>query len=330
VVGVVAGSVLALAVVAGLVVWRLVGAGGDDDVDRSTLPQGAALPDDVALWTVMVGSAERIQVGSPESEAVGLDALGDSVSWPTLTKDRRTILYLRADSDTGPDELWAAGSGGEHPRRIIDDPDCTSVGRPSVNPAGTAVAVVCKESSTDQGGPGIWIYSVGGNLEHQLEQGETVGNPTWTADGRSLVYWRQYTDPESNAVGSNLYAAAIDDDGAEPVRLTEGPVLDELPVVTPDSSAVIFVRRTAPDGPRGLFIMALREEGATLARKAKARPMAASDQLGSGTQPTLSPAGTVLWFLNKQAVYEAAVDAAAVAQPVDGLAGVDKVSWSRR
>jgi len=334
---VVAGCLVALAVVAGLVVWQLVGGDGSEPTPAggSTLPQGAELPAEAVLWTVTDGRTERVQRGGTGLPVVDLGVLGDAVSWPTLTNDRRTILYLKADSVSGPDELWAAGSHGEDPRRIITDPDCKSVGRPAVNPAGTEVAVVCKESSGDLGGPGIWIYSVDGTREHKHAWGPDVGNPTWTADGRSLVYWQQQTDTKvGNGDGSSLYVVAADDEDAVPRRLTSGAFRDELPVVTPDLSAMVFVRY-AGTGTRELYLMEFDEDGATLEDKKKSPStrMEASDAGVSDTQPTLNIHGTELWFLKGDEVYRTDVDTHADATPVSDVpseSGVHQLSWSRR
>jgi hypothetical protein len=330
---VVAGCLLALAIVAGLVVWQLVG-GGDDEGPAvpSPLPQGDALADDVALWMVKEGEEkiERIQFGGPESPSEPLDALGGWVTWPTLTKDRRTILYLSANFALGPDTLWAAGSHGEDQRRIIDDPTCPSAGRPSVNPAGTEVAVVCKRSSTDAGGPDIRIYSTDGTLQRTFDWDKTVGNPTWTADGRSLVYWQQTTTKIGDGRGSNLYVVAADDQDAEPRKLTSGPFRDELPVVTPDLSAMVFVRLSKSE-TRELYLMELNGDGANLAPLGQSTRMAASDEGVPDTQPTLSPDEPKLWFLKDDQVYETHVDVDSAAVPVNDVpTGVDHISWSRR
>jgi len=333
----VAGSLVVLAVVAGLVVWLLGNRGSEEPRDGQTLPQGAALDDEVALWIVKEGEGdtkapERILVGHPGPTAEPLDDLGDFVTWPTMTEDRHTIFYLSAESASGPDTLRAAGSHGEKPQPIITDKTCPSPGRPAVNPAGTAVAVVCKLNSGDSGGPDIRIYSVDGDLQRRYAWGETVGNPTWTADGRSLVYWQQTDDRVGRGFGSNLYVVSADDEHAERKQLTRGAFRDELAVVTPNLRAMVFVRLSNSE-PRDLYLMAFGEDGATLQDKdhGQSERMEASTAGVSDSDPTLSPEGTRLWFLKGSDVYESKVDVKSTATRVgDTPTGVDQLSWSRR
>ncbi len=59
--------------------------------------------------------------------------------------------------------------------------------------------------------------------------------PSWSADGRYLVYSAKRDSNE------NLYLATVD--GSSERRLTDGPYTDRYPVFSPDSAKVAFARR---------------------------------------------------------------------------------------
>ncbi len=59
--------------------------------------------------------------------------------------------------------------------------------------------------------------------------------PSWSADGRYLVYGAKRDSNE------NLYIATVD--GSSERRLTDGPFTDRYPVFSPDSQQIAFARR---------------------------------------------------------------------------------------
>jgi Tol biopolymer transport system component len=312
--------VAVLVLAAGLVAWALIGAKGP-----ATLPQGAKLSAEALVWTAVEGDTEQAFVGDPEVDHTPLP-LDGLVKAPTLTADRRTVLYLSYVGDRKVDTLWAAGTGGEDPRRIVDDDSrCPSVGRPSVSPDGTMVALPCRtRSGSAQNLQGIRIYSIGGKLLRTLDDEHVVSAPTWTADGRWVVYSRQ------TAAGSDLYAAAADEEDAAPVRLTTGDTLDELAVVTPDGSTLVFVRRASPGADGVLYRTDLEVTDATIRAPREPQPMMVRDTPISGSQPAVSPDGTELLYLEGGYAWTTPLVPVATSEPDRVLSDVNGIAWARR
>jgi len=325
-----AGAVAVLVVVAALV--RILGDGAPDGApeETSTLPRGAALPRDALLWTVGKDDAERAFVGDSE-EAQSLPLEGP-LKGLTLTADRRTVLFLSHNDDRDVDSLWAVGTGGEDPRRIIDDDGrCPSAGRPSVSPDDTMVALACRAGSTsDSNLKGIRIYSVAGTLLRILDDEYSVGTPTWTNDGRSVVYFRQTTEQVGDTLGSNLYVADADDEDAVARPLTTaGGVRDDRPVVTRDRRTLVFVRHTAGD-ESFLYRMHLEVDGETIKPASRAEPMTVADTPISGDEVALSPRGDRLVYLNGGDAWAVPLDLAATSERAVVQPGVRQIAWARR
>jgi hypothetical protein len=291
-----------VAVVAGLVVWQVAGGDESDDSgstdngnDAATLPQGDPLDDDVLLWVVRDDSGNtRLQAGVPGTGPTELASLGDEVRHPVLTEDRRTLFYREYDRNTDRATLWVAGSGGEDRKQIIDDPDCPQVGRPSVNPDATEVAVTCPQVDGPNL-PGIRIYSVDGDLLRTLDAGHITGGPMWSADGSTIVYWRQDGSGTEDP-GGDIYAIGAHDEDGEGDRLTRGSFLDEQPVLTPDLRTMTFVRHPEDDPEVSrLYRMDLVDQDGSLAPGGDAEPLSSPDDT-SDTGPALSPEGSELAF----------------------------------
>ena len=107
---------------------------------------------------------------------------------------------------------------------------------PTFSPDGKSIAVFLGE----EGRYGdYWVMpSAGGAPRRLTTDFEEGGAPTWTPDGKSLVF------PSARAGSVNLWRVSIA--GGAPEALTTGPGEDLDPVVAPDGRAVFFanVKRT--------------------------------------------------------------------------------------
>jgi hypothetical protein len=135
---------MVVGVVVGVVAWR--SRGGSDDGgsgDSNALPVGEPIPDDALVWSRRIGGVDQLGLGF-QGQGATVPALLEG-SWPTVTEDRRTLVYLTGGEDRA--EVWAAGTGGQNPRRVISDPECPHAGRPSIDPAGQRIAISCSDAT---------------------------------------------------------------------------------------------------------------------------------------------------------------------------------------
>jgi Tol biopolymer transport system component len=307
-----AAAATAVVVVIGVVAWRSRG-----DTEGGTPPQGAPVPDDALVWVRQVNGEDRIEVGVFGQSPTLLPLTG---LWPTLTRDRRTLLYLDGPRDA--QKVWVAGAGGEQPQVLIDDPGCPDAGRPSVNPDGTEIAVICSDGQDKT--PGIRIYDVDGRLDRTLDTEESgeLATPTWTADGSFIVYSR------SDGDGGNLYG--IPADGGVSQQLTFDDADDVLPAVSPDKSSIVFVRNESSSGTETLYLLEVDFDGERY-HVTDPVPMKASEGASRIGSPTLSPDGQSVAFVKDDVVLVAPLDAEAPGIPQEGLeAGVRHLAWARR
>ncbi len=96
--------------------------------------------------------------------------------------------------------------------------------------------------------------SLDGRLIRVLDTG-VIGDPTFTRDGRSVIYWRAKTMTKDG--GGALYSVAADG-SAPPRRLTQGVDGEDA---EPDSSPVadqIVYRHANSDGSMGLRTLDLK------------------------------------------------------------------------
>ncbi|MEO1009553.1 MAG: hypothetical protein AAFX79_13400 [Planctomycetota bacterium] len=172
-------------------------------------------------------------------------------SW---SPDGRTILYAQVDDEKSakigrPDaDLWSydTETGAHYPLVVAEGYD----GGPFFSPDGTKICYRSDREGTnllqlfvaelelnEDGVP------VGIRRETQLTDNRHVNwAPFWHPDGDFLVY-------ASSQIGHRNYEVfAISAEGGEPVRVTEAPGADVLPVFSPDGEYLLW---TAQRGPLG-------------------------------------------------------------------------------
>jgi Tol biopolymer transport system component len=152
----------------------------------------------------------------------------------SLSRDRRTVLYLRRE-EGGHISLRAASADGQSDVRLFADgsTDCPQLRRPALGPDGT-IAVVC--SPYDVGDDDFLnIMTTQGKLVKRLDVGQ-IGDPTFSPDGKRLVYARDRYVPFT--YGGALFSVPVDGSAA-PTRLVTGSNLN--PVWSPKSDEVAYV-----------------------------------------------------------------------------------------
>ena len=330
----------AAAVAAGVVVavpFSLDRGGGaaQHDGGGGSLPQSAALADDVLVWTDQSGTADwPLEVGAAGGPVTKLPhPAGFSAEWPVVLPDRRTVLYqaVRGDpSGRGDATLRVAGSDGSGDRELFSRSDaCPSPGRPSVSPDGTRIALVCFDQNAEPSG-GVKILDLEGNVLRTLDRTAVAWTPTWSQDGGTIVYAAENEATVNGEPGRSLWAVPADGSVA-PKRLTTDPSHDSLPAISPDENWIVYVRET--DGRRDgdLFLSRIRTNDAGDPTFGKPRRLQASVD-GASNDPTWSPDSSAIVYSSRGVLMKVAADVQAPAEPLFDRSQQHafKAVWARR
>lgn len=246
------------------------------------LPQAAAaLPDDEMVWRYASGSSRTISTVDTDGLTGSDLVVGEKNVAASLSRDRRTVLYLRHE-DNDMTSLRAASSDGQSDTRLFSDgsTDCPKLRRPALGPEGT-IAVVC--SPFDEGGEDVLnIMTLDGKLVHQLDHGQ-LGDATFSPDGTRVVYARDPYLPFK--LGGALFSAPVDG-STSPVRVVAGTNVN--PVWSPSSDEVAYVRL---DGKRrSVDVVRVKADG----RAGGTRALTTGDAVDQ--DPSWSPDGKRLAF----------------------------------
>ena len=223
----------------------------ESETKDSGLPQSAEpLPDDTMVWRY--ADNERWTIAT---KAVGRDDTRELLSGRPnrsvqLTPDRRTILYMREDSN-GRITLRAMAADGQQDRVLFQDgsKDCQRMSRPSVRADGL-LALVCVNVPGGRGT--LNLMSIDGTLIRVLDRGR-LGDPTFTPDGEWVTYWRAGT---ADIEGGSLHQVRVDGSGdvEEILRGEDGEYSDPTwaPIgerLLATGSAVPWVRSSKSTSP---------------------------------------------------------------------------------
>jgi TolB protein len=151
---------------------------------------------------------------------------GPATYEPALSPDGRRVAYVR----------YARGRGGEAPGLYVTDLDSgatTALGEymdPDWSPDGTTIAAV--EGTREASAEGADLFAVpvnGGPAQRLTDTAEVEIHPSWSPDGRSIVYARALPDQV-------IEIWVVDADGSNARRLALG----NEPVWSPDGSKIMY------------------------------------------------------------------------------------------
>ncbi|MQA97772.1 MAG: alpha/beta fold hydrolase [Streptosporangiales bacterium] len=200
---------------------------------------------------------------------------------PVHSPDGRWLAFLRRTSREEPPQLYVMPTDGGEPRKVTGHP--LGVSAPAWSPDSRRLAYLARvpeqgrygtvEGRTPDREPPrritrldyrldnigfladrpahIFVVEPGGpGAEHPEPLQVTKGDddhkdPSWSLDGRSLVYSRK--DADRDGLTRDVFVAAADGQG-EPRRLTSGGVWAEHPTFTPHG--VAFLAHIVEDGGR--------------------------------------------------------------------------------
>jgi hypothetical protein len=204
----------------------------------SVLPQSAAsLDDDVIVWRRVIGKSANIasmRVNGADEKT--LSPTGKGYNSVVISHDRRTVLY-RQIIGKDANALHAMAADGSGDKVLFEDGDgnCPVLTRPAWSKA-NRLAMVCNGHTS--GGSALVTMDLEGTQVKILARGE-MGDPTFTADGTMIVYWRGKAVDD----GGSLYAVPVDGKSL-PRRLTQASGrIDGDPACAPTGDLVAFRRK---------------------------------------------------------------------------------------
>ena len=171
------------------------------------LPRGTALADDQFVVPRGATNAQGLYVARPKGPAAPRRLRtpeGHHVNSPTLSVDRRTIIYIDRTSDrvrviaadgTGDRVLFAEHPGG-----------CGTIGHVSWNRADQNILVLrCR---TDSDRSRLLVIDLEGELIRRLDTGNRkLDDPAISPDGTQVAFWMSNSSGSTNGGGHRHHAA---------------------------------------------------------------------------------------------------------------------------
>ena len=169
------------------------------------------------------GEVRVLDVDDPDAEQTAVADRGD---WPAWSPDGDTILYS-GDADGTTALFTVPAAGGEATELETDAPPGAS--EASWSPDGTQIAFVASSGDPDATDPvrwneDIWVMDADGT--HARKVVTTEGNdhwmPTWSPDGRHLMFTADGTENEGEIVRVDLTSGDV-------ITVTDNEIHDMMP-----------------------------------------------------------------------------------------------------
>jgi Tol biopolymer transport system component len=215
---------------------------------------------------------------------------------PAMFPDAQTIAYC-ADAGGGYAELWTIKPDGSN------DSQLTNLGGsalfPAVSPDGTKIAFSGSEGSD----PSLEIYAVDAKMGSGLraltscaggKPGCANSYPSWSPDGKRLVYSHQDDGDPEGGFGDNEQIWVMNADGSHAHALTTGPTpKHQRADWSPDGKWIAYA--SGIPGNEGIWVM--RADGSKPTQLTGCKPGDPSTCAMDDWGPTWSPDGSQIAFL---------------------------------
>ncbi|RJQ68775.1 MAG: hypothetical protein C4519_22640 [Desulfobacteraceae bacterium] len=174
--------------------------------------------------------------------------------WPRISPDRRKILFYRAPFGEGgryqSADLMVMDADGRNIRilRAAGDDDWHLQAHAEWSPDGSEL-VMC-----GTGGDIVHLFVTDDNgtvLRQLTFDGTWNCDPSWSPDGRSIVYNRCAGDCGSHMANLDIYTLPSSG-GGPPQQLTADSLADYDPYYSPDGAAIAWLRNVRPEVWSGL------------------------------------------------------------------------------
>ena len=207
---------------------------------KAELPQSAEpLPDNSLVWRRERGGEYDISTIDINGDDGAMLINGQENHGAILTPDRRTVLYLHKNENRKDSfELHAMSADGRADRLLFSDgsKSCPILGQPAIRSDGL-LAMPCHEYI--DGPSALNLMSLDGSVVRLLDQG-WLGDPTFTHDGQSVIYWRAKSYQKQD--GGALYMVSVAGSAAA-TQVTDGENSEDAdPACSPSGDDVVFRR----------------------------------------------------------------------------------------
>jgi Tol biopolymer transport system component len=223
------------------------------------------------VWALPFSLRDRKATGDPS-------LVVSSARQPTLSASGTLVMLPGGGPGADARLAWIDRSGKV--LRTIGDAR-GSVFNPRVSPDGRYAAV----SSGVRGDADIWIYDLDRGSRRRLtfEAGPDV-LPSWSSDGRHIVYQCQ----------STVCARRADGSGPR-VEVLQAPAAD--PELSPDGKLLAFERQVKP-GDSDIFVVDVDSRGASIRAIGSPRVAVAADRTQGS--PSISPDGRYVAYVSAE------------------------------
>jgi len=224
--------------------------------------------------------ADMAGVGGPRT----LSTVAGRNSWPMLSDDRRTIIYINYVAGTL--RTMAADGSGDRPLIESSPRGCGNITRASWSPADQSVMIIeCRATGRADR---LLVIKLDGTVVRELKTGQPrIEDPMISPDGRTVAYWARNGAGGPN--GGSIYTVAMDG-SSEPLQLTNRKIgSDADPAWSPDGTMIAFRRRGASDN-FDVYLMSADGSGA--------RPIATGP--ARDEKPAWSPDGNQLMIISNR------------------------------
>jgi serine/threonine protein kinase len=252
---------------------------------RERVPAGALLGVAALLMalTAYVASRSWSTAGDVVSQKPTFARVTDNrgiESWPSLSSDSREIVYAGRAANGEAGIYRRSVDGGVAGRVSSEASDDT----PALSPDGRSIAF----SSFRDNSPGIFVMGRGGEAVRRLTNGGS--DPSWTPDGRDVVYSTESgRDPDNRQAPSELWAVNVQ--SGQRRRIAEADAVQ--PRVSPDGRLAAFW---------ALPVDAAGKEFTGADRNIQVQPLAGGARVSVTTgestdwNPAWAPDGRTLYF----------------------------------
>lgn len=178
------------------------------------------------------------ELGRRASQVSRLAARGRSVA---ISADGRKVAWLSSDPSNSErlGNIMLANWPATHATRLVTGAMCNWMAPPAFSPEGTTLLDVplTLNDAPDTGNPegGIWEIGIRGGGPHQLLRMPDAATPSYSPDGRKIVFAREDGIYLMHADGSNMVRITS-------VKADRDADAHAHPVISPDGRRIAFTR----------------------------------------------------------------------------------------